>query len=250
MSQANKIAAFKALHKKGKPLVLINVWDAGTAQAVADAGAPALATASWSCAAAHGFEDDESFPIELALANVQRIVNAVDRPVSFDFEGGYATEPERVAQHVAQAAEIGIAGINLEDRRPGETEPLALQAATARIQAARQAAPLFINARLDAFLASDPSQHESLLDDAIARARAFVDAGADGIFVPALGDVDLLTRFCEACPAPVNAMAGEPRAQIDTLSQAGVARISSGPGPYRALMKQLGEMARGVYGSS
>ncbi len=247
MSQTEKIAAFKALHKPGDPLALINIWDVGTAKAVADAGAPALATASWSCAAAHGFADDESLPMALALANARRIVAAVDLPVSLDFEGGYATEPEAVADHVAEAAKTGIVGINLEDRRPGHAQPLPAELASARIRTARKAAPIFINARLDAFLAADAAAHESLLDEAIARARAFVEAGADGIFVPALADLGLLARFCAACPAPVNVMAGSPASKIEAFAAAGVARVSSGPGPYRALTAGLNEMAQAIY---
>ncbi len=247
MTQADKISAFKALHRPGDPLVLFNVWDAGSAKVVADAGASAIATASWSCAAANGFEDDESFSIKAALANVTRIVGVTDLPVSFDFEGGYATEPDSVMDHISGAAQTGIAGINLEDRRPGQSLPLPLDLAVERISAAREAAPIFINARMDAFLASDAIDHTRLLDNAIERSIAFADAGADGIFVPGLSDLALLSRFCEACPLPVNAMVADPASGVEAHAAAGVSRISSGPGPYRALMTHFSRMAELVY---
>ncbi len=249
MNQADRIEAFRALHQPGNPLVLVNVWDVGSATAVANAGAPAIATASWSSSAAHGFTDAESLPMDMALANAKRIVDAVDVPVTLDFEGGYATEPGGVARNVAAASQTGIVGINLEDRRPGENAPLPVAQAAARIRAARQAAPIFINGRLDAFLVSDASNHASLLEAAIARAQAYVDAGADGIFVPGLADLDLLTRFCAACPAPVNAYTLDPTVGIDALAKAGAGRVSSGPGPYRTAMDRLGAMASAVYNS-
>jgi 2-methylisocitrate lyase-like PEP mutase family enzyme len=249
MIQAEKINTFKALHKKGDPLVLVNIWDVGSAKAVADAGAPAIATASWSSAAANGFTDAESLPMDLALANAERIVAAVDLPVSLDFEGGYATKPDEVARNVATASQTGIVGINLEDRRPDEAQPLPLDIATARVAAARDASPIFINARLDAFLVSDAVQHAALLDEAIARAQSYVASGADGIFVPGLADLDLLAKFCAACPAPVNAYTLDPTTGATALAGAGAGRVSSGPGPYRAVMAQLGETARQVYSS-
>ena len=247
MDQADKIEAFKALHQPGNPLVLVNAWDVGTARAVADAGASAIATASWACAVAHGFADGETLPMDLALANARRMVDAVNLPVTLDFEGGYATEPQLVARHVAMASATGIAGINLEDRRPGDQEPLPIALAAARIEAAREATQVFINARIDLFLEAEPSRHTERMEEAIARAIAYTDAGADGIFVPGLSDLELLARICAASPVPVNAFHLDPRSGVDALSRAGVGRISSGPGPYRALMTQFTDMARDVY---
>ncbi|MEO1039437.1 MAG: isocitrate lyase/phosphoenolpyruvate mutase family protein [Pseudomonadota bacterium] len=249
MTQADKITRFRALHRPGDPLVLVNVWDVGSANAVAEAGAPALATASWACAASRGFKDDQSLPLDEALINARRIVEAVELAVSLDFESGYASDHDGVAENVQRASQTGIAGVNLEDRLPGADQPLALDQAVARVRAARAAAPIFINARLDVFLANDKDRHEDLLDQAIARARAFVDAGADGVFVPGLSDRGMLARVCAACPAPVNAMAYDPVADRAMLAEAGVARISSGPGPYRAVMAALTERAQGVYAS-
>ncbi|HMC91132.1 MAG TPA: isocitrate lyase/phosphoenolpyruvate mutase family protein, partial [Allosphingosinicella sp.] len=139
MSQADRFQAFAALHKPGAPLILYNVWDAGSARAVAEAGAPALATGSWSVAAAQGFSDAESLPLDMAIANAERVVRAVDVPVSIDFEGGYAVEPERLAVNLERLAGTGAVGCNFEDQVIGAEgiHPIALQCE--RIRAARAA---------------------------------------------------------------------------------------------------------------
>src|SRR3954468_18173070 len=114
MTQADAFRAFAALHRPGDPLILYNVWDAGSAKAVVEAGAPAIATGSWSVAAAQGFSDAESLPLDFAIANAERVVRAVDVPVTIDFEGGYAAEPERVAANMKWLAGTGAVGCNFE----------------------------------------------------------------------------------------------------------------------------------------
>ena len=116
MTQTEKYAAFAALHVPGDPLILYNIWDAGSAKAVAEAGAKAIATGSASVAGAHGYADAETLPLELAIAGVERIVAAVELPVTVDFEGGYAVEPELVGRNVAMLAEAGAVGCNFEDQ--------------------------------------------------------------------------------------------------------------------------------------
>ena len=122
-------ARFAALHVPGDPVVLFNVWDAGSAKAVGAAGAKALATGSHPVASAHGFPDGETVPIEFALANAKRIVDAVELPVSVDFEGAYSTDPARGAENVAILAATGVVGCNFEDQVIGGegVHPLQLQ---------------------------------------------------------------------------------------------------------------------------
>src|SRR5919197_5135911 len=105
--QAAKAEAFRSLHVAGTPLVLFNIWDAGSAKAVAAAGAPALATGSWSVAAANGFADGERLPLDLAIDNLARIVEATDLPVSIDLESGYGETAGEVARSVARVIEAG-----------------------------------------------------------------------------------------------------------------------------------------------
>ena len=250
MYQAEKARAFDALHKPGAPLILFNVWDAGSAKAVADAGAKAIATGSWSVAAANGFGDGEGVPLELAVANAARIVATVELPVTLDFEGGYAVDPGRVAENFALALAAGVIGCNFEDRIVGGEGLHPVQAQAARVGALRRAAeragvPAFINARTDIFLGSRPETHDrAAVDDALDRARAYADAGASGFFVPGLADERLIARICEASPLPVNAMMFPGMPSAGRLAELGIARISYGPGPYRQAMSALTEAAR------
>lgn len=248
----SKFEAFAALHVPGNPLILFNAWDAGSAQAVARAGASAIATGSWSVAAAHGFGDQQAIPIDLALANAERIAGAVELPVSIDFEGGYAVETEAVADHFAALAATGAVGCNYEDQAMGSSprvlHPIGAQAA--RIAAAREAvgANFFINARTDIFLANKAETHgDAMADEAIERAFAYAEAGASGFFVPGLIDLRLLARVCEASPLPVNFMAfpGAPSAR--EVAGVGIARISHGPYPYRLAIKALEDAARAAF---
>jgi 2-methylisocitrate lyase-like PEP mutase family enzyme len=244
-------ARFAALHVPGDPVVLFNVWDAGSAKAVGAAGAKALATGSHPVADANGWPDGETVPIAFVLANAARIMAAVDLPLSVDFEGAYSTDPARGAENVAILAATGVVGCNFEDQVIGGegVHPLALQGQ--RIAAIRRAVgdAFFINARTDIFLKVKPEAHDAALaDEAIERARVFADSGASGFFIPRLGDLKLVERVVRATSLPVNAIAypgGPTRAQ---WAGAGIARISHGPFPHRALMATLEERARDAIG--
>ncbi len=240
---------FAALHKPGEPLILFNAWDPGSARAVAEAGARAIATGSWSVAAAHGLGDGEALPLDLALANAARIVAAVDLPVTIDFEGGYAADPEGVAANIARLSEAGAVGCNLEDQVVGGDGLHAVEAQAERIAAARAAAgaAFFINARTDLFLQAPRDAHTLLIDEVMARAGAYAEAGASGFFVPGLAEPDLIARVCAASPLPVNVMKMPGTPTRAALAALGVARISYGPGPYRIAMTALEEAARRVY---
>ncbi|HTO33880.1 MAG TPA: isocitrate lyase/phosphoenolpyruvate mutase family protein [Pararhizobium sp.] len=252
MNQIDKAKAFTALHRKGDPVVLYNIWDAGTAKAVAESGARALATGSWSVAAANGHGDGQKIPLEQLVDISRAIVAATDLPVSIDFEGGYSDEAQETALNVARIVDIGAVGINFEDQVVGGSGLHTIEAQAARIKAIRAMAdekgiPFFINARTDLFLkVSDDARHPSLIEEAIERAAAYAEAGADGFFVPWLSNPDLIKQVCDAVALPVNVMM---RAGMDAkvLAGLGVARISYGPGPYRAMIDWLKGQADAVY---
>lgn len=247
----SRFEEFAALHMPGAPLVLVNVWDAGSARAVAAAGAKAIATGSASVAAANGYSDAEALPLDLALGNARRIVGAVDLPVSIDFEGGYAVAPDAVASNVAVLAATGAVGCNFEDQVIGGSGMHAPEVQAARIAAIRATTgpDFFINARTDTFLQAAPETHDAAkVDDAIARAHAYAAAGASGFFVPGLADLDLLARVCRESPLPVNFMAFPGAPDAAAVAAAGVARISHGPFPFRAAMRAVEEAAREVLG--
>ena len=245
-----KFRIFTALHVPGDPLILYNAWDAGSARAVARAGARAVATGSWSVAAAQAYGDGEGLPLELVLAGATRIADAVDLPVSIDFEGGYAVEPQAIAANATRLAATGAIGCNFEDQVVGGEglHPIAFQAA--RIAAMRRATgpSFFINARTDIFLQNGPATHdEAKADEAIERGRAYAEAGASGFFVPGLVDLALLKKIVGDVPLPVNFMAfpGAPGAR--EVAATGVARISHGPNPYRTTMAALTAAAQAAF---
>jgi 2-methylisocitrate lyase-like PEP mutase family enzyme len=240
-----KFDTFAALHVPGDPVVLYNIWDVGSALAVAAAGAKALATGSHPVADAHGFADGEGVPLDFALANATRIVAATDLPVSVDFEGAYSIDSNVGALNMARLAATGAVGFNFEDQIIGGEGLHPLRFQCSRIAAAREAvgAAFFINARSDLFL-KVKDHDEALADQAIERAKAFADAGASGFFLPRLGDLKLATRICRASPIPVNAIAYPGAPSRAEFASAGIARISHGPFPHKALMAQLTEAAK------
>ncbi|MEM7498230.1 MAG: isocitrate lyase/phosphoenolpyruvate mutase family protein [Pseudomonadota bacterium] len=249
MTQADKAAAFAALQVKGNPFVLFNIWDAGSAAAVVTVGAPAVATGSWSVAGAQGYADGEAIPRDFLLHLASRIAETVDVPLTVDFEGGYAVEPEPLAENIRALIASGAVGLNFEDQVVGGEGLHAIEAQAARIRAIGKAAEeagvaLFINARTDLFLKErDPAAHAGLMAAAIERAAAYAEAGASGFFAPALVTPDLIGQLCGAVALPVNIMALPGAPDRAALADLGVARISHGPGPWRAMQKWLADAA-------
>lgn len=244
MTQSEKATQFKSLHVKGDPLVLYNIWDAGGAKALADAGATASATGSWSMAAAHGYEDGEAIPLEFVLQLVERIAASVDLPLTVDFEGGYVVEPDRVTENVRKVVKAGAVGVNFEDQIVQGEGLYQISAQVERVKAVRRAAelegvPLFINARTDLFLGSDPSTHRSLVAEAIDRAAAYSAAGADGFFVPGLTDLVLIKQIVDAVRLPVNVMMMGELSSVSEVADIGVSRVSYGPGAYFKAMSDM-----------
>jgi 2-methylisocitrate lyase-like PEP mutase family enzyme len=250
-TSSEKARAFAALHRPGDPVILYNAWDAGSARAVAEAGARAIATGSASVAAAHGFNDAEALPLDLALANAARVAAAIELPVTIDFEGAYAVDPEAVAANMKRLAATGAIGCNFEDQVIGGEGLHPLEAQAARIRAARAAVgpDFFLNARTDIFLKTKAATHEpAAIEEALARARAYAEAGASGFFVPGLVDLDQLAQICAASPLPVNFIAFPGAPSAEAVAAAGIARISHGPFPYKLAIKALKEAAEAIYG--
>ena len=167
---SDKIADFRALHIPGDPLILVNIWDAGSAKAVAAAGAKAIATGSFGVAGAQGRADGEDFPVEDVFENLSRILAVTDLPVTIDMESGYGVDPAAVGASVGRAKDAGAAGINMEDRLPGQSALLPVAEAVARYRAATDTG-IFVNARCDIFRGADGAQHgEALVAATIERA--------------------------------------------------------------------------------
>ncbi len=248
--QARKAEQFRALHIPGKPFVLFNVWDAGSAKAVAASGAKAIATGSWSVASANGFEDGERIALAMAIDNLRRIVGVTGLPVTIDLERGYGEAPEAVGETIGLAFDAGAVGCNLEDSFPANGKLRETVDQAARIRRARQSADaanirFFINARTDVFFQRAAEHHDdAMVTEALERARAYAEAGADGLFAPGLADINLIARLAKASPLPLNIMVGDTTPPLRALAECGVARVSHGPRPYLLAMKALGEAAR------
>jgi 2-methylisocitrate lyase-like PEP mutase family enzyme len=229
-----KAEQLRRLHLDPAILVLVNVWDVAGARTVASLpGCSAIATGSWPIAAALGRPDGEDLTRDEMLAVVARIADAVDLPVTADLEAGYGHSAHEVGETIRQAASIGIAGFNLEDgERP-------LPEAVARVAAARKAADaagerLVLNARLDMSFDAPGA-----IDQAVQRARAFADAGADCVFPIQLGGPEGLREFCRRVGVPVNAFGRAGGLSVAELEGLGAARVSFGPGPLGAAMAAL-----------
>ena len=244
-----KYESFAALHVPGDPVVLYNIWNPGSAIAVAAAGAKALATGSHPVGDASGYGDAHHVPLDYVFDNARRIMAAADLPLSVDFEGAYSADPAKGAANVAALKATGAVGCNFEDQVVGGEgiHPLELQ--VRRIAAIRAAAgeDFFINARTDLMIKAEGTG-DALIGNVIERGKAFADAGASGFFVPRIADPRHIERVVREVPLPLNAIAfpgAPPKAE---WAAAGVARISHGPFPHRALMAQLTEAARAAIG--
>lgn len=246
---SDKSAAFHALHVSGDPVILFNIWDPGSAVAVAAAGAKALATGSMPVAIAHGFQDGEMMPRPLAMDNIRRIAEATDLPLTADLEGGYAVGGEIVEETARLAIEAGAVGFNFEDQVVGGDGLHHIETQKDRIRAARNGAPdAFLNARTDLFLKAKPETHDAaMLDAAVERAKAYADAGASGFFAPGLVDEALIARMVEESGLPLNLLAFPHAPPNARLAELGVARISYGPIPWKRMAAWLEGEARAVY---
>jgi len=250
-NQSKSAETFRKLHVPGNPLVLYNIWDAGSAKVVADSGAKAIATSSWAVAKANGFNDGEQIPFDLAMQNLRRIVAAVDLPVTVDLESGYGEEPGTVAKNIRLAIDAGAVGCNLEDSFPATGKVRDNAAQLERIRAAREAAKdsnvnFFINARCDLFFQKDSASHdEKILAKVLERAEAYGAAGADGLFVPGLATISLISTLAKKSTIPVNILADE-TTSIRVLADNGVSRVSYGATPYAEALDVLKRAASSI----
>jgi 2-methylisocitrate lyase-like PEP mutase family enzyme len=238
-------ATLLALHD-GRGFVLPNAWDAGSARILEQAGFPAVATTSagiaWSC----GVPDGGALDAETMLEHIGRIVSAVRVPVTADLEAGYGRTPDEVARTVARAVDLGAAGGNLEDAGPDGL--FDVDQAVARLSAARAAAPrdrFVLNARTDTYFAGP---REDPFGETVQRARRYLEAGADCVFVPGVAEEATIRRLAAAIPGPLNIVAGLANmVDVPTLFSLGVKRVSLGGGLARAALSTVERAARELH---
>jgi 2-methylisocitrate lyase-like PEP mutase family enzyme len=243
-SIATRATELRALHTGPKILTLVNVWDVASARAVAAVeGTSAIATASYSVAAAYGYADDEQIPPDLMLEAVGRIVAAVDLPVTADLEAGYG-DPVGI---VRRAIGVGVVGANIEDQLRPVGEVAATMAAVMAAADDEGVPDFVLNARTDAFLRAGDQDRGEVLDDAIARGRAYLDAGAPVVFVPGVVQESVITDLVGALGEGRVSLMGAPgMPPASRLHQLGVARLSFGPYPQFVALTALQELVEAI----
>ena len=243
-SHDDKAAELQRLHSDPELLLLVNVWDVISARVVADIpGTKALATASHSIAASCGYPDGEQIPRDLMIEAVGRIAAAVDLPVTADLEAGYG-DPGGT---IARAIDVGVVGANLEDQL--KPLPDAVRAVEDAVAAGERAGiPFVLNARTDAFLRAGSKDPSAVLEDAVQRGRAYLDAGATTFFAPGKLDEPTVVALVEALgPQKVNVIAVPGSLPLETLQRLGVARVSYGPWSQNVALTALADLAQDVY---
>src|SRR5579872_1432887 len=252
-NQKEKATLFRSLHTGSSILVLPNAWDSASATIFEQVGFAAVATTSSGVAAALGYADGQHIGRDLLLESTARIVRVVDCPVTVDIEAGYGKEIEEVLQTVKAIIEVGAVGINIEDSRTGKDASLVDSSFQIElIQAIRQLGttmdvPLVINARTDVFLPGRGNP-TSQVDEAIRRANAYRQAGADCLFPIGVSDAGIIARLVQAIDGPINILASPASPSIPELAKLGVARISFGGGLLRAMLGHLRVVAQELLG--
>ena len=246
--QRAKAADFRDLHRGPKILVLPNAWDCVSARLFEQAGFPALATTSGGIAAVLGYPDGQHIRPDEMLTMVGRIAETVSVPVTADLEAGYGKTVAEVAEFVRQAISAGIVGANLEDSSGADHRLADLAYQVEVIQAIRQVAtdcemPFVLNARVDVYLpgATDTSGRFA---QAVQRAKAYHDAGADCVFPIGLKDRETIARLVSGISCPLNLMAGPGAPTNAELEQLGVRRVTFGTGLMRATLPLIRQMAQ------
>jgi len=257
-SQREKAERFRELHDRKKILILPNAWDVPSARVFEDAGFPAVATSSAGMLVSLGYPDGETIPEDLFFATVKRIAGALAVPLSVDLVAGFGRTPGEVAETVKSVIQAGAVGVNIEDfthttkkLRPIRSQVEKLK--TVRRLGNKMKVPLVINARTDALRYAEGDE-EARLGEAIRRATAYRDAGADCVYPMGLVDAATISRFLDALDCPVNVMVRKGLPPIKELEDLGVARVSFGPTASNAamgLLKRISKEVResGTYGS-
>lgn len=242
---AERAQSLSALHAAPEILRVVNVWDVVSAKAIiALPETKAIATAGHSIAATFGYPDGEHIPLDLVLDMVGRIVDvAGDLPVSADLDAGFGDAGETVRRAIG----VGVVGANVEDQLKPLAESVAAVESIVRAGEA-EGVPFALNARTDAFVRAGDRPIEESISDAITRGRAYLDAGADVVFVPGILNADITRRLVEGIGERKVSVIGLPGALSAVEYEAlGVARISYGPMTQRVAMTALQDVAQELY---
>ncbi len=245
MTTADRASDLLALHRAPELLTVVNVWDAISAKVVADTpGTKALATASHSIAATLGHPDGEKIPVEEMIDMCRRIVEATSLPVSADLEGGYGDAPDTIRRAIG----VGVVGANLEDQMKPLAEAAAQVEAVMAAAAAEGVPDFVLNARTDVYAKWRDRDRGEVLAEAITRGKAFLDAGAPVVFVPAIHSEEEIAALVDAFgPQRLTTIAIPGNPSLERQQELGVARVSYGPMSQRVALTALQELVEEVH---
>lgn len=216
----NQYQIFHDLHHQDKPLLIANAWNAKSAQIIEKAGYNAMGTSSGAIASSLGYKDGEQIPFEEMLYIVKRIKASTNIPLTVDVERGYTNDLNILNSNIQQIIDIGAVGINLEDNQGENIFLSKLQSITNYLNQTNQ--KLFINARTDVF----PQKIDNPVETVISRAKLYKDAGAHGLFVIGLKDIEIIKKIVSAVHLPVNVIGFPELSSIEELTHYGVKRVS------------------------
>jgi 2-methylisocitrate lyase-like PEP mutase family enzyme len=234
---------FRDLHHQHTVLRLPNAWDVGSARLFESLGAKAIATTSAGVAWSQGYADGRVLPVEMAVSVAANIARLIKVPLSVDIENGYSDDPRKVAENVKRVLEVGAVGINLEDG-PDAPALLARKIEAIKSMAAGSGLDVFINARTDVYLASLVAA-ELRVEETLKRGELYRQAGADGLFVAALIDVEEISAIVRRIDLPINVLARPGLPAADELAKLGVHRLSAGSALAQTLWGHAEQLARG-----
>lgn len=247
--RSEKEKQFYQLHHNDGILVLPNIWDPLGAMLLEDIGFKAVATASASIALSNGYEDGENIPLNEVVSILKKIVRSVRIPVTADVESGYAKNNSELKENTKRLVDTGIAGINFEDSKHYEQELFAKEEQAAKINLIKETASqtgssLFINARTDVFIKQSNWSNEQKIAEAIARGKAYKDAGAACFYPIFLKEKEGIKTIMSEVALPVNILMVPGIPDFDSLKEMGVARISLGPGFLKYAMNSMKNVAQ------
>jgi 2-methylisocitrate lyase-like PEP mutase family enzyme len=248
-TQKSKAVQFREMHHAPSILVLPNAWDVASARIFEQAGFRAIATTSSGVAASLGYPDEQRISRDMMIEVVERLTRVVECPITVDIEAGYGDTREEVLETIKAVIAAGAVGINIEDSTKGQEQSLVdVSFQVELLKAIQETAlsmdvPLVVNARIDVFLLAigDPARR---FEEAVQRARAYRQAGADCVFPIGLSDARTIADLVQATNAPINILASPTTPSIAELARLGVARVSFGSGIMRATLARLRYIAR------
>ena len=243
-TQKRKAQSLLALHTQPALLVLPNIWNPIGARVLQTQGYPAVATASAAISASLGYQDGEKLKRSTLIDLIGRIAASVDVPVTADIEAGYGRSSSDLEETINAVIDAGVAGVNIEDsfETEGVLRPVGEQCrriAVARQVADRRGIPLVINARVDSFLSSSFSSHHDATEDAVVRAKAYTEAGADCIYPIGPGDEKTVGVLRTRIESPINILATPEAAPLRALKKMDVNRVSFGPFVFRSCLRKF-----------